>query len=106
MDKLDRAYKESWYTIIGAGGDIEEWKTGYADMMQKRGIGVPKEWIHFIGKEMNEKYELEGDTRYQDDLNFLAFSLDGLNINRLSFFKIMMGDRWFDDIVDNNARRN
>lgn len=106
MDKLDRAYKESWYTITGAGGDIEEWKTGYANMMRDRKIGVPKEWIHFTGKEMNEKYELEGDVRYQDDLNFLAFSLDGLDINRLSFFKIRMRDRWFDDIVDNNARRN
>lgn len=105
MDKLDRAYEESWYTIIGAGGDLDEWKTGYTGMMQDAEIGTPKEWICFTGKEMNEKYELEGNTRYSDDLTFLAFSLDGLNINKLSIFKIQMGDHWFNDIVDNNARR-
>lgn len=106
MDKLDRAYEGSWYTITGCGGSLDDWKNGYADIMQKNGIGTPKEWIHFTGAEMNDKYNLMGDCKYPDDLNFLAFSNDGLNIGKLAMFKMAMQDRWFDDIVDNNAWRN
>ena len=71
----------------------------------KLGIGVPKKFNTWTGKEMNDEYKLTGDNRYRNDLNFLAFSLDGLNIGKLAIFKLHMGDRWFDDIVDNNARR-
>ena len=35
----------------------------------------------------------------------MAFPLDGLDVNKLAMFKLQMRDRWFDDIVDNNARR-
>ena len=31
--------------------------------------------------------------------------LAGLYMGRLAIFKILMSDRWFDDIVDNNCRR-
>ena len=33
--------------------------------------------------------------------HFLAFPLDGLNVNKLAILKLQLGDRWFDDIVDN-----
>lgn len=32
------------------------------------------------------------------------FANDGLVIPKLAMFKYAMQDRWFDDIVDNNAR--
>lgn len=99
---FQRMYKESWYTIIGCGGDLEEWKDGYNKLLNARGIGVPKEWVHFTGKEMNEEYDLEEDKKYPDDLHFLAFSLEGLDVNKLAIFKVQMQDRWFDDIVNNN----
>lgn len=100
-----KAYDGSYYTIIGAGGDLQEWKDGYADLMQKEGIGKPVEWIEFTGKDMNEEFDLTGDKRYKDDLQFLAFPLGGLDVSKLAMFKIRMQDRWFDDIVDNNARQ-
>lgn len=106
MNKFDRAYNESWYTITGCGGDLNEWKKGYIEMLNDSGIGTPKKWIDFTGKEMNEMYDLVDKNKYPDDLHFLAFSLEGLNVGKLAMFKLRMEDRWFDDIVDNNARRN
>lgn len=104
-EKLEKAYNGSYYTITGCGGCLKEWIEGYEKLLQANEIGKPIEWIAFNGKEMNEEYGLTGDNAYQDDLNFLAFPLDGLNVGKLSIFKMCMGDRWFDDIVDNNAMR-
>lgn len=98
---LEEAYNGSYYTIIGCGGDLEEWKNGYQDLLNKENIGEITKWVEFTGKDMNDELELDGDNRYPDDLHFLAFSLDNLLIPRLAMFKIKMGDRWFDDIVDN-----
>lgn len=105
-EKFAKAYEGSYYTITGCGGDLNEWRQGYEKIMENEEIGKPVEWIHFTGKEMNETYGLVGDNAYPDDLNFLAFPLDSLNVGKLAIFKIRMRDRWFDDIVDNNARRN
>ena len=102
---LDKAYNGSYYTITGCGGDLQEWKDGYQELLNKEGIGTIKEWITFKGSDMNNKYHLTGGNAYPEDLTFLAFSLDGLEIGKLSLFKLKMQDRWFDDIVDNNARR-
>ena len=104
-EMFEKAYNGSYYTITGCGGSLDEWKNGYTEMLNRYEIGTPTEWIDFTGKDMNEVYELVGDNAYQDDLHFLAFPLDGLNIGKLAMFKIMAHDRWFDDIVDNNSRR-
>lgn len=103
---LRKAYDGSYYTITGAGGDLQEWKDGYASMLAEQEIGVIAEWVDFTGKDMNDEFNLTGTTRYPDDLHFLAFPLNGLNVGKLAIFKIKMGDRWFDDIVDNNAQHN
>jgi hypothetical protein len=102
---LRRAYEGSYYTITGCGGPLDEWKSGYEEMMAEAGIGKPTEWVEFTGAEMNYEFELTGDNCYPDDLHFLAFPLTGLNVSKLAMFKLRRGDRWFDDIVDNNMRR-
>lgn len=104
-EMFKKAYEDSYYTITGCGGDLQEWKEGYTGLMIQEGIGVPDGWIQFSGKDMNDEYGLTGDNQYPDDLTFLAFPLDGLDCGKLAIFKIRMQDRWFDDIVDNNARR-
>lgn len=54
----------------------------------------------FEGKTMNEKYKLTGDNRYPDDLTFVVVP-EFYN----PMFKLMIGARWFDDIVGQNFKR-
>lgn len=102
---FNNAYEGSYYTIIGCGGDLNDWKVGYEELLAKEGVGKPKEWHSFTGADMNDEYSLTGENRYPDDLTFLCFPLDGLDIGKLAMFKLRMGDRWFDDIVNNDSRR-
>ena len=39
---LQEAYNGSYYTILGAGGDLQEWVDGYNQMLAEEGIGKPK----------------------------------------------------------------
>lgn len=105
MVDFDKLENGSWYTITGAGGDEAEWKAGYQDMLAKDGIGTIREWVAFTGDDMNRQYGLTGNNAYPADLHFLAFPLDGLDVGKLAMFKMIMHDRWFDDIVANNAAR-
>ena len=104
-DMLKKAYNGSYYTIIGVGGNIDDWKNGYQKLLDEANIGKIKEWITFRGTDMNDLGKLSNDNRYPDDITFLAFPLDGLDIGKLAMFKLKMGDRWFDDIIDNNDDR-
>ena len=104
-ERFKEMYDGSWCTVIGAGGDINEWKEGLNGTLAEKEIGHVIEWQVFFGREMNEEYGLTGDNRYPDDLTFLAFPLDGLDIKRLAIFKLVAGFHWFDDIVDNDVRR-
>ena len=63
------------------------------------------EYLVFTGADMNAEYGLTGNNAYPDDQHFLCFPLHGLDIPRLTVFKLIAEDRWFDDIVDNNRRR-
>ena len=77
----------------------------YEQEQDKAGIGTPKRFIAFKGADMNVHYGLTGDNAYQDDLPCLMFPLDGLDVGKLAVIKLKMHDRWFDDIVDSNRRR-
>lgn len=105
---FNEMYDGSFYTITGCGGDLKEWVDGYTNLLENGNIADLEEddWSTFTGKDMNDYYHLTGRNRYPDDLVFLAFSLKNVhNVGALAMFKLEMGDRWFDDIVDNNAAR-
>lgn len=102
---FSEAYRGSYYTIIGCAGDLNEWATGYRELLGDRGIGKPEKFITFKGKDMNEVYLLTGNNAYANRLTFLMFPLDGLEVSKLAIFRLQAGDKWFDDIVDNNQRR-
>lgn len=104
-DMFDELYSGSAYTIIGAGGSEKEWEDGYQDILDQNDIGKISRWYSFTGKAYNEKYSLNRNNRYQDNLHFLAFPLDGLDIGKLSMLRLQMGDKWFDDLVDNDLSR-
>ena len=100
---LDEVRKGSYYTIVGAGGEPQEWIDGYSKMLQDAEIGIPSKWVVFKGREVNRHFGITADP-FPNDLTFLAFSLDGLNVAKLAMFKLQQGDRWFDDIIDNTLR--
>lgn len=99
---LKEAVDGSFYTIAGAGGELQVWVDGYEKMLAEARIGKPEKWFTFTGEDMNKTYSLKGDKAYPNDLTFLAFPLTGLNVGILAMFKMQQGDRWFDDIVNNN----
>ena len=104
-DLLDKAYKGSYLTVIGAGGSIEDWKEGLQSMFDREKIGKVSEWIVFNGTDMNTKYKLKGSKAYPGDLTFLACPLDGLDVGKLAMFRLRFDPnsmKWFSDIVDNN----
>jgi hypothetical protein len=98
-----KMYNGSFYTITGAGGDIQKWIDGYEENMKENKIGKPKYWVAFTGKEMNDFFKLSENKAYPNGLTFLAFPLTGLNIEKLCIFKAGTEDRWFDDICDSNG---
>lgn len=109
-EKFSRAYNGSYYTAIGCGGNIDEWIEGYdryIRMSVDDDFDIHKEdVIMFSGADMNSFFGLTGTNAYDPELKFLAFSYRTCSqIGKLAIFKLSMRDRWFDDIVDNNARR-
>lgn len=69
----------------------------------------PKDDLRFFeisGSEMNARYGLTGSNAYPDDLTILSIPLEDFgNPSALAWWRFEYGARWFDDIVDNNARR-
>ena len=108
MKKVDlkEAYNHSYYTILGADGDLQEWVDEYEKMLKEEGIGKPLEWFTCKGKDVNTEFNLQGNNKFQNNLTLLFFKLDGLAIGKLSIFKVRMGDRWFDDVIDNSVEES
>ena len=107
MADLAAAEKGSWYTILGVGGDPQEYVRGYEEMLVEQGIGKPKAWYKSTGADVN-KYvgdDVLPRDQFQRSLNILVFPLDGMDVSKLAMFKLRMQDRWFDDVVG-NMRRN
>lgn len=106
---LDRAYQGSWYFIAGCGAPLDEWTTGYEDLLAEEEIGKPSAWYQVSGETVNRYAEQGGNIisyhyAFQSDIACLLFPLDRLHTGRLAIFKILMQDRWFDDVIDNMRR--
>lgn len=106
-DDLADAYRGSYYTISGAGGSLDEWVTNYESLLGEKEIGKPVEWFQTTGESVNAfaaTYRgspiLPAD-RFIPDLTLLMFPLTDLHVGHLAMFKIIMRDRWFEDIIQN-----
>lgn len=103
-EKFEEFYNDSALTISGM---IPEEAQLYVDYFgEHTGIkeGVPG--YIYSGKAINDHYNLIGDNKYPDDLHFLTIPSDAFeNVMAIVTSRFQVGGRWFDDIVDNNARR-
>ena len=52
---------------------------------------------------MNNIYNLYDNNAYNKDLTIV--SIIGIDLMKIALKRFSVGGRWFDDIVDNNARR-
>lgn len=106
LTDLNEAEQGSYYTILGAGGDLNEWVEGYEKLLKEQEIGQPVAWYSTTGEAVNEYANpARWQDAFQSDLTILLFPLDGLNVGRLAMFKLQMQDRWFDDVVQNMRAR-
>jgi hypothetical protein len=104
---LAEAYAGSFYTISGAGAPLEDWEAGMNGLLEQNEIGKPSAWFQTTGRDVNKFAAARGTVTnpFQDDLTIIMFPLTGLAGAKLSIFKVMAGDRWFDDLVDNMIER-
>jgi hypothetical protein len=58
------------------------------------------------GKMMDEKYGLTGDNAYKAELPIIVVKLSSIqDVPKIIVPRFSVGGRWFNDVVDNNARR-
>ncbi len=103
---LDALYKDSAFTIEGLAANAENLKE-LADWV-KRLTPFKTERAYIVsGALMNRVYGLTGTNAYPDEgCTLVAIKLSDLEKPKaLSLPRFSVGGRWFDDIVDNNRRR-
>ena len=79
--------------------DFFDWIEQYTPILNKVAYIVK-------GKTMNRIYGLTGTNAYPDDCTIVSVKLEDMsNYSAIIFPRFQIGARWFDDIVENNARR-
>lgn len=102
---LDALYKDSALTFQGITResipDVLQWVKLYTEFK------TDEENVYVVsGETMNNFYGLTGINQYVPHLNIVCVKLSDLkNPLKLALPRFRVGGRWFDDIVDNNARR-
>lgn len=103
--ELDMLYKDCALTWEGLDTSDESisgvfnWLKSYTPVKQERIFLIP-------GTLMNEVYKLTGDNAYPEDCYLGSVMLHDLeNPIAITFTRMRVHGRWFNDIVDNNLRR-
>ena len=104
--QLDELYNCSALTFEGFYANDEnidklvKWLKGHSEISNP----LP---IHIIsGQTMNINYGLTGSNKYKEDLTIVSIKNEDIkNLGAIIIPRLEIGGRWFDDIVDNNARR-
>ena len=103
---LDALYKNSALTFEGVAADEENLKAVLTWV--KNYTPLKREDVYVIeGSLMNREYGLTGDNAYPEtDCTILCIKLDDMEKPlAVTLPRFTVGGRWFDDVVDNNARR-
>ena len=102
---LDALYKDSALTFEGITRDtipdVVQWVKQYTKFK------IDEEEVFVVrGETMNDLYGLTGTNQYVTHLNIVCVKLSDLaEPMKLAIPRFKVGGRWFDDVVDNNARR-
>ena len=103
---LDALYNNSALTFEGVAASDENVKAVLTWV--KNYTPLKREDVYVIeGSLMNREYGLTGDNAYPEtDCTILCIKLDDMEKPMaVTLPRVTVGGRWFDDVVDNNARR-
>ena len=105
-EKIKDLENNSAFTWEGMAISDDNLQAIVDDLKVETKIKLPVIFYTWKGKLFNEMYGLTDKNAYDDDLNFLSIDLDNWSeMGRLPFYKMQVGARWLDDIVDNNKVR-
>lgn len=102
-EDLKELYDDSALTMTGLKldsiPDFVAWVENYTKFLRKK--------VYIVsGKVMNTYCGNTGDNAYADDLNLVAIKLSDIaDVDKIIMPRFQIGGRWFDDIVENNRRR-
>lgn len=104
-EQLDALYNQSALTWEGLDSSEENLNAVLNWLSENKAIIEGVEPIFHIttGRLMNKYYGLTGDNAYHNDLHLV--SVTDINQVPITLPRLKVGGRWFDDIVDNNIRR-
>jgi hypothetical protein len=106
MTRFQYFYENSALTFEGVSQTVENAdfiKTWLHELGANQVDEVQLNWIK--GAEMNEHYALTGDNAYPEDLTILVIEPGHIDLVKVTIPRFEYGGRWFDDVVDNNLRR-
>lgn len=101
-EQLNKLYNSSAFTIEGLA---EESIPDMLEWLKENTVFTTENPIVYVtkGSVMNTEYSLTDDNAYPDDLTII--SVIDIDQMKIALKRFSVGGRWFDDIVDNNARR-
>lgn len=107
-EDMQRLYDESSLTFEGTTTDAENMQWLYDWLVEHGALaeGDPLEIFVVKGSLMNSYYHLTGSNQYPGQLNIVCLPLSQFKeIGGITLARFQCGGRWFDDVVDNNSRR-
>lgn len=105
-EKVKELKNNSAFTWEGMAISVDNLQAIVDDLKENTKIKLPVIFYTWKGELFNAMYGLTENNAYPDDLNFLSIDLDNWEgIGNLPTYKMQVGARWLDDIVDNNTIR-
>lgn len=101
-EELDYLYN---YAALTAVGISEESFNDFMDILKENTTVYRQRMFIISGKFMNQEYGLTGRNAYKDTLHIASVSLEDFDEEPMILKRFNYGWKWFNDIVDNNARR-
>jgi len=104
-EKLNELYDCSALTFLGLTTSQESLNAMFDWIREYTAVKTMQVFV-VTGRTMNNQYGLTGTNAYADDLSIVCVKLTDLeNPMKLALPRFQVGGMWFDDVVDNNARR-
>lgn len=105
-EKVKELKNNSAFTWEGMAISVDNLQAIVDDLKENTKIKLPVIFYTWKGELFNAMYGLTENNAYPDDLNFLSIDLDNWEgVGNLPTYKMQVGARWLDDIVDNNTIR-